>query len=836
MSTGRDVLDTYRFIYQQFEGDFALSAKVEIVQATAIWSKAWLLVSENLDPNARGLAYSLVGERDARIQIRQNYGVTFSGESALGVRAPGWLRLERKGSIFTQSASLDGVNWYVVGATELNLSPSVYLGLTVASGGRYFGTGVFSNIVFENRVDSDGDGLTDAEELALGTKPEHRDSDGDGFSDYEEARILFSDPLVADIGAIAVVQSQDATARVDTLGTWAVSGSDLLARDQRGWIEYDFEVPADGIYRLSLEISQLSNSTKDDKNEFVFWVDGNYVNTSRVRLTRDQTAFAQVITPFLSAGTHRVRVLWDNTLTDRRIAVHSLAVETIGNEGWVGTRLATINGLLQPADERAATSVSPFFIEGWTHFVGTLRVRDAEGAPLPVRSLPGDGWFAELPLNTDAAVTTATVSFESSAVTAPINVAWVPLDPLDPESEDLVLRRGDALKLGLGAAAASRPGLLRIRRSSVPDFEEEYPIADGLTHVIHSFDETGTYVVKASLRENADSPAETREITVTVEGSTLAADLLVTAGAQASWMQPNLSADVPVQFDSRLSFQETTETEGPRVFRVASSSLLPLSVAARTHDTDLPRPRQSHLRRLGTRLPGGLQSQRDNALTQSFETGVDHRPSRADVISVTRRIQFLRRQRRHSRSLRAEVLAPPNRPDENNATRRPSRVSIRAITKEIKGLRQKRREFQRLRAELLFDLTPTPRKDPGAGEPAKILPRSAAQPGRILDVAAVKAVRVSSSISTSMSVVDSLPDGSDLVAMPVVVSEVIPGMEVTLQIKVTGVTFDDGSMTKILTAADFDSLGRAVVTFIRSQGSSTSACYTISVTYPTGNE
>jgi hypothetical protein len=47
-------------------------------------------------------------------------------------------------------------------------------------------------------VDSDGDGLTDAEELRLGTDPGNPDTDGDGISDGVEARntALGYDPLV----------------------------------------------------------------------------------------------------------------------------------------------------------------------------------------------------------------------------------------------------------------------------------------------------------------------------------------------------------------------------------------------------------------------------------------------------------------------------------------------------------------------------------------------------------------------------------------------------------------------------------------------------------------
>jgi len=46
----------------------------------------------------------------------------------------------------------------------------------------------------EPELDTDGDGLTDAEELLLGTSPYLVDTDGDGYSDYEEVRELGFDP------------------------------------------------------------------------------------------------------------------------------------------------------------------------------------------------------------------------------------------------------------------------------------------------------------------------------------------------------------------------------------------------------------------------------------------------------------------------------------------------------------------------------------------------------------------------------------------------------------------------------------------------------------------
>jgi hypothetical protein len=47
-------------------------------------------------------------------------------------------------------------------------------------------------------VDSDGDGLTDGEEAALGTNPASADSDGDGLSDGDEVRGFGTDPLAPD--------------------------------------------------------------------------------------------------------------------------------------------------------------------------------------------------------------------------------------------------------------------------------------------------------------------------------------------------------------------------------------------------------------------------------------------------------------------------------------------------------------------------------------------------------------------------------------------------------------------------------------------------------------
>lgn len=53
-------------------------------------------------------------------------------------------------------------------------------------------------VVPAQAIDTDGDGLTDDEEKALGTDPTKKDTDGDGLTDREEVKVFGTDPLNPD--------------------------------------------------------------------------------------------------------------------------------------------------------------------------------------------------------------------------------------------------------------------------------------------------------------------------------------------------------------------------------------------------------------------------------------------------------------------------------------------------------------------------------------------------------------------------------------------------------------------------------------------------------------
>jgi hypothetical protein len=88
---------------------------------------------------------------------------------------------------FVRRLTLTGVS----AAAALAYAASLGDSAAAAPGGRAAAAGRFQAYP---ALDSDGDGLSDEEEAALGTDPDDPDTDGDGFSDGEEVD-AGTDPL-----------------------------------------------------------------------------------------------------------------------------------------------------------------------------------------------------------------------------------------------------------------------------------------------------------------------------------------------------------------------------------------------------------------------------------------------------------------------------------------------------------------------------------------------------------------------------------------------------------------------------------------------------------------
>jgi len=101
--------------------------------------------------------------------------------------------------------------------------------------------------------------------------------------------------------------------------------------------------------------------------------------------------------------------------------------------------------------------------------------------------------------------------------------------------------------------------------------------------------------------------------------------------------------------------------------------------------------------------------------------------------------------------------------------------------------------------------------------------------GPVLAHARAEGFRIYASRELSTYIERAYPDGSRLVATELLASPVLIDVTVRVDIFVGGVTFDDGTITKTLTASDFDELGMHILRFIRPATAQTSICHTTKV-------
>jgi hypothetical protein len=95
----------------------------------------------------------------------------------------------------------------------------------------------------------------------------------------------------------------------------------------------------------------------------------------------------------------------------------------------------------------------------------------------------------------------------------------------------------------------------------------------------------------------------------------------------------------------------------------------------------------------------------------------------------------------------------------------------------------------------------------------------------IVASATAQGLRFFGAAETYNTVIEQYPDGSRLVETMEVFSPVLTNITLQIRVIVGGVTFDDGTILKELTAADFDSLGQCKVRFLLPAGVQTSDCH-----------
>ena len=127
------VSDQFRFVYQQVTGNAEIVARVASITNPDPWSKAGVMVREQLTANSRH-AFSLISANvGLAFQRRKEPGGITENNAGSQIAPPSWVKLVRAGSVFSAYMSTNGTTWTLLGSDTIAMNATVYVGLAVTA-------------------------------------------------------------------------------------------------------------------------------------------------------------------------------------------------------------------------------------------------------------------------------------------------------------------------------------------------------------------------------------------------------------------------------------------------------------------------------------------------------------------------------------------------------------------------------------------------------------------------------------------------------------------------------------------------------------------------------
>jgi hypothetical protein len=395
------------------------------------------------------------------------------------------------------------------------------------------------------RLDTDGDGLFDDEEAALGTNPNVADSDGDGLSDFQEMKLLQSNPNVSDVPLGSPVISYG-NQFSSTLGQWVTSGTTVYAQDRRGYVEYQMVVGTGGVYMVTTTVGEKRVFAPPRVSQFdlTVFVDGEPVGRKIVSVTAPATGQLAFLTPYLGAGTHTVRIYWNNAASLTSLLITQVSLRRLLDESLATNYVANRNGI--DSTQLLTSYVSPVCVEGQgahrtlMQAIGFLP--DSSITNVAILAAPNERWYANVPLSPTGAVTFVN-SYESGGFAQSNNLQWVARNVL--EGGRMIVRTGDSVKF-----TAQPPGVTNGTVTiSLGGTNYQSTVA---SPVIVQFNQPGTNVVSGTYVSEAGvaNGFTMQVVALSHQFSTNYPVALV--GVPLTWTNYNVAAGTVLDGDTRL--------------------------------------------------------------------------------------------------------------------------------------------------------------------------------------------------------------------------------------------------------------------------------------------
>ena len=125
--------DEFHYAYLPVSGDVEIRVRVDSLQNIDPVAKAGLMIRESLTDTARHAFMFVSAGQGVGFVRRTRAGRPSTQTSAAAVAAPVWLRLVRKGNLFTAYSSDTGASWTQLGSDTISMAADVYVGLAVTS-------------------------------------------------------------------------------------------------------------------------------------------------------------------------------------------------------------------------------------------------------------------------------------------------------------------------------------------------------------------------------------------------------------------------------------------------------------------------------------------------------------------------------------------------------------------------------------------------------------------------------------------------------------------------------------------------------------------------------
>ena len=640
-----------------------------------------------------------------------------------------------------------------------------------------------------NRADTDGDGITDGDEVfSYFTDPTRKDTDGDGVSDYEEIFMSHSDALKADmdLSTLKTVLKINATDYSAVKGSWGKVGNRFLyARSRRGSVEYIFELEQPYLYRLRLNAQQFFPISRE--MDIRLYIDDIYVGRRLITLKHKLADDIFFYLPWLKPGSHTVKIVWNNYRSASSLRINELEIQKIGGSDtnhnaiadWIEVGINKTSSM----NNVTASRVSPLCLEGKAQYISLMTLNSTATAGRFGLAKQFSRFKIKKRPNIDK------YKLSDRLTAAAIDNPFFNLD----KTQAILAKMRKNFKNFDHIAKKTRPQLTDLLSEQNMKSWTEHPVRhaagsawyanvdlspNGRTILVASFQNHVKNIVQSVVWTQTNIIAESgSEITIRKNDS-----LLLNA-----FPRENTAPHRP-----RRHGRNNAEKR-PNYRFSKGAYLIRYNGQEYRGKTSLPTPLQF--------TEAGIYT-----LTADF-SGRNHQTATGSITVKVVDYSFgdiepdcwVGRARSWDIPTPGESVAIE--PDSRFAIFEKSHVPMPA-------------EISR------YDITIDQNRD------RYILARLGSA-GPVIDQIKVKGFEIFSSNKTYVRQVDEYEDGTKLYEMLIISSPVMPDIELKLHIFVAGVIFDDGSIDKTVTAADFDDLGQALVYFLYPPEAQTSTCHTL---------